>query len=127
MNDETIYEDTRIRITNHTLEIGAMSYPTTKIEGVMQPLQMEFEFFGGFLLNGALALFGLWCISHFSTWWVIGGLVAVTIGGFNVKNEFNRPYWIPVKIAGEVIRIERNNKTEIESIYSALRTVVERQ
>jgi hypothetical protein len=124
---DVIYEDRRVRITPRTLEIGPTSYPFSKIESVMQPLQLPFEIFGGFLLNGALFLFGLWCIAQLTIGWILGGLVAAAIGGFNVRGQFNRPWWVTVKAGGEEVRIQRTNKDEIDRIYVALRTAIEQQ
>lgn len=122
---EVIYEDSRVRITPRTLEIGATSYPFSQIESVMQPLQRPFEFFGGFLLNFAVLLFGIWCIAQLKVGWIIGGLIAIALGGFNVRGQFKRPWWVNVKVGNDEVRIERTNKDEVERIYSALRMAIE--
>jgi hypothetical protein len=123
---EMLYEDNKIRITARTLEQGSTSYPVNKIVSVAPPLKEPFEFFGGFLLNGVLFLFGLWCISHFTTGWLIGGGIASLIGGFNVWGQFNRYWWVRVEITGtDDLRIRRNKKEEIDAIYFALRQVID--
>lgn len=92
---------------------------------VTPPLQIPFEFFGGFLMNGALLLFGLWGIAHFTIGWLIGGVIAALLGGFNVWGQFNRHWWVTVEIAGTApMRIQRAKKDEIHDIYSALRTAI---
>jgi len=121
-----LYEDKFIRITPRTLERGPTSYPINKIVSVTQPLQIPFDFIGGFLLNGALLLFGVWGIAHFEIGWLIGGGIAALIGGFNVWGQFHRHWWVTVEIAGtSPMRIQRAKKDEILAIYSALRTAIE--
>lgn len=124
--DEPLYEDSYCRITYSILELGGTTYPVSKIASVMQPLQLPFEIFGGFLLNGALFVVGLAGILSFELGIMFMGLIAAAIGGFNVYGQFHRPWWITVTLANhEEVRIQKSKKDEIDSIYLALRKVIE--
>ncbi len=83
--------------------------------------------FGGFLLNLAVAIFGLYSILQFSWGWFGVGIIALLIGGFNVRSQFNRPWWVTVKVSdGEELRIQKESKEEIDRLYAALREAMER-
>lgn len=119
---DILYEDSIWRVTPTTLERGATTYPIRTIASVSAPLQDAFELFGGFLLNSALFLFGLWCITQFSTGWVIGGLIAAAIGGFNVWGQFHRGYFVIIKFSsGEDVHVQMQSQENINTFYQALR------
>lgn len=125
---DLLYKDELLSITKRTVEqtwnMKTLTYPVAKIETVAHPAQEPFELFGGLLLNGALALFGIWCFFHFTIGWMIGGAIAMGIGGFNVRGQFSRPWWMEFKVAGEIVKIHRSNKEEIDKIYAALRQAI---
>jgi hypothetical protein len=125
---EVLYKDQLLSITRRAVEqtwdMKTVTYPVAKIETVAHPTQEPFELFGGLLLNGAVALFGLWCFFHFTIGWMIAGVIAMGIGGFNVRGEFSRPWWIEFKVAGEIVKIHRSKKDDIDKIYAALRQTI---
>lgn len=127
LSNEPLYQDRFCRVTYSTLDNHSTSYPISKITSVTQPLQVPFEFIGGFLLNGGLLVLGLVGLLSLSPGWMFVGLIAAAIGGFNVYGEFNRPWWITVTLVNsEEFRIKRPKKTDIEGIYFALRKTLEK-
>jgi len=115
-----LYEDRYIRITSRTIQNGVTSYPLSKVAGVTEPAQRPLQIFSGFLLNGIVCLFGLWAIAHFSLGWIITGVMAVLVGSFNMREEFNRPWLMFVRLGDEEMQIRRLRKGEIDRIYIAL-------
>jgi hypothetical protein len=125
MQEEPLYKDEYVTVTRGALRNGGASYPIATIAKVVRPIQDSFEF-GGFLVNLGLLVFGLYGITRFSTGWVIGGLFAALLGGFNVWGVFRRHWWISVDfINGREIRIEDLSKERIVNIYVALRLAID--
>jgi len=91
----------------------------------MEPMRLPMDF-GGVLLNVVVLLVGVLMILSFTALWsTIGGLMAL-LGFFNVRGEFNRPWWIFVALAsGEEFKIERKSNEQIQRIYKALRQAID--
>lgn len=85
------WRGTSFRITTTALEHGSMTYPLRSISTFSPPFRYDFEF-TAFLVNIAAFIFGFWCISKFQIGWIIGGIIAAAIGGFNVWTMFHREY-----------------------------------
>lgn len=125
---DILYEDISYRVTPTTLEKGATTFPIRSIASVSSPIQQPFEFFGGFLLNGALLLFGLWATAQLTTGWIVGGLIATAIGGFNVWGQFHRGYAVIIKFSdGQEIFVNMNDKNAIQNFYHAVRQALDNQ
>ncbi len=119
---EVLYEDQYLRVTERTIEKGSRVYPANTVLSVTRPNQIPMDIGGGVLLNGALFLLGLYLIFQFSLIWSTLGVLMALLGGYNVKGEFVRGWWLKLQIVGiEEIEINRQSKAEIEAIYHAIR------
>lgn len=126
MSEGIFYKDESVAVTRAMLENGGSSYPISTIARVVRPIQDPFELFEGFLLNAGVVVFGLYGVSNLSTGWVIVGLLALLIGGFNVWGQFRRYWWISVEfVNGQKIRIQDLSKQKIFDIYEALRRAID--
>lgn len=120
-----LYQDYGCRVTRAALDIGPTSYPIRTVANLSAPLQESFELFGGFLLNGGLAFLGLMGVLSFSPLWMLLGAIAALIGGFNVRNQFRRPWFMFVNFSnGEKEMITRQNEADIRKLYAALQTAL---
>ncbi len=120
-----LYQDSGCRVTRSVLQIGPTSYPIRTVANLSAPLQIPFELFGGFLLNAGLAFLGLLGILSFSPLWMVLGALAGLLGGFNVRSQFRRPWFIFVDFSnGEKERITRKTEAEIRQLYSSLHTAL---
>lgn len=120
-----LYEDYGCRVTRSALDIGGTSYPIRTVASLTAPMQESFELFGGFLLNGGLAVVGLMGILSFSPVWMVLGALAALLGGFNVRSQFRRPWFMFVNFTnGEKEMITRQSGGDIRKLYSSLKTAL---
>jgi Family of unknown function (DUF6232) len=120
-----LYEDKFCRVTKSTFEIGAKSYPVRVIASLAGPIQQPMDIGGGLLLNGGLAIVGLLGILSFSPIWMVLGLLAALLGGFNVRGEFRRPWWLRVKFTdGSEEKIVKQDRSSIYNLHAALQAAL---
>lgn len=120
-----LYEDSGCRVTPTLVQIGGVSYPTRSIASVIRPLQLPMDFFGGLLLNGGITILGIFGILSFSPIWMLLGAGASLLCGFNVRNEFRRPWWITLNFNnGEEVRVQRQDEAAIQRLYAAIHQAI---
>lgn len=117
----TIYEDKYYIITQNTFQRkGGSAFPLGTIQSVSSPRKEDFEI-TGFLVNSLIVFVGLWAISALTIEFIIGGLIALAIGGFNVWSQFNRRYFIVIDFNNaKQMPIYYRDISDIQNLYSAL-------
>ena len=130
-----LYHDGRIAVTPQMIKRGGGTYPVSQISSVTIPFKMPFEFFGGFLLNGGCAVVGLIVIlsglgALFSSTgsgvgMLIVGAIMALIGGFNVRNCFNRKWIVAVDLINqEDLRLQVDTEEQANELYNAVLSVI---
>ena len=91
---EELFNNGTTIVTTSTLKHRVQSIPIrtiTKVSDFKMPLEVK-----NFLINAAFAVLGLVGIFTFKTIWVIIGLIALGIGGFNVYDISTRSHYMVV-------------------------------
>jgi hypothetical protein len=119
-----LYDGGSVRVGTRSVEVGAVTYPVTKIQTIQRPIRESFQL-GGFVVNAALALFGLIALFNFTLVWVLVGLAALALGGFGLKKAFVLDWWIPIRVSDEEVRIRATTKGEIDLVFAAMKRALE--
>lgn len=130
-----LYHDGRIAVTPTMIKRGGGSYPVSQISSVTIPFKMPFDLFGGFLLNGGCAVAGLFVVlgglgAVFSSTgsgvgMIVVGAIMLLIGGFNVRNCFNRKWIVAVDLINqENLHLEVDTEEKANELYNAILTVI---
>jgi hypothetical protein len=119
-----LYEDPFYKVTPATLSVGGVTYPLRNVANVVVPIQQPLMLKSD-LINIVIALGGLIAFFQFSVGWMIAGLIAMGIGGFNVRSEFHRPWMVFVTMTdGTEIKLQRQDQEATNQIYAALRAAI---
>ena len=130
-----LYHDGRIAVTATMIKRGGGTYPVSQISSVTIPFKMPFEFFGGFLLNGGCAVVGLFVVlgglgavlssTGSGIGMIVVGAIMLLIGGFNVRNCFNRKWIVAVDLINqENLHLEVDTEEKANELYNAILTVI---
>jgi len=119
-----LYEDSFYKITPVTLQVGGVTYPLRNVANVVVPFQQPLMLKSD-LINLGVAIAGLIAFFQFSIGWMVFGVIAMAIGGFNIRSEFHRPWMVFVTMMdGTEIKLQRNDQDATQQIYTALRSAI---
>ncbi|MEI6143387.1 MAG: SHOCT domain-containing protein [Mariniphaga sp.] len=91
---EDLYNDGSIVVTMSTIKYRAQSYPIRTIDKISD-FKMEPEI-KNFIINLVVGIAGIYGIFTFKTVWVIIGLIALGIGGYNCYDIITRAHYMVI-------------------------------
>lgn len=112
---EELFNDGITIVTPSTLKHRAQSYPIrtiTKVSDFKMPLEMK-----NFAINAGLGVLGLVGIFTFKTIWVVLGLIALGIGGWNVYDISTRSHYMVI--------VEFSNNEQLEFDFRKVETAIQ--
>ncbi len=123
MDDQILFESGGVVVTSSKLVHGGNYYPLQSIKSVVffkEPLDVK-----TLAINIVVALAGLYGIFTFKTFCLIGGLIAVSICGFNLYTDYkditNPTFVVAVTFhSGESIYIKRRDMAWAQKLHDTL-------
>ena len=112
---EELFNNGSTIVTMATLKYRAQSYPIStivKVSDFKMPPEIK-----GFIINGIIGFLGLVGIFSFKTIWVIVGLIAVGIGGWNCYDIIKRAHYMVI--------VEFSNGEKINFDFPTRETAIE--
>ena len=112
---EELFNDGITIVTTSTLKHRAQSYTIrtiTKVSDFKMPLEMK-----NFAINAGLGVLGLVGLFTFKTIWVVLGLIALGIGGWNVYDISTRSHYMVI--------VEFSNNEQLEFDFRKVETAIQ--
>jgi hypothetical protein len=112
---EELFNDGTTIVTTSTLKHRAQSYPIrtiTKVSDFKMPLEIK-----NFAINAGLGVLGLVGIFTFKTIWVVLGLIALGVGGWNVYDISTRSHYMVI--------VEFSNSEQLEFDFRKVETAIQ--
>ena len=112
---EEFFNNGTTTVTASTLKHRAQSYPIrtiSKVSDFKMPTEIK-----NFIINGIVGVLGLAGIFSFKTIWVILGLIAAGIGGYNVYDIITRAHYMVI--------VEFSNGERLEFDFPKVETAIE--
>jgi hypothetical protein len=112
---EEFFNNGTTTVTVSTLKHRAQSYPIgtiSKVSDFKMPPEIK-----NFIINGIVGIIGLVGIFSFKSVWVILGLLATGIGGYNVYDILTRAHYMVI--------VEFSNGERLEFDFPKVETAIE--